>query len=210
MNLQEEFERQINNLIQKKYHEHAGKTADELRSMIEPLRKRLKEIHDEEMDQENGYLPFVIVIKSDLVNTETAMKLLQYGRKPGVTKLTPLKPADFEPIAGLNLPEQPVYLAINIERGREYLNVTPHDALISIESRSRSALTIDEGIAAVTQYPEFLMKNNCFSLSGSRHSGDKRVPALWINGKKEANLGWCWDGNPHTWLGSASCIKRVI
>ncbi len=22
-------------------------------------------------------------------------------------------------------------------------------------------------------------------------------------------LGWCWDDNPHTWLGSASCGRRL-
>lgn len=51
---------------------------------------------------------------------------------------------------------------------------------------------------------EFLMKNNCFSLLASRHPGDKRVPAIWINAQKQPNLGWCRVGNPHTWHGSAS------
>jgi hypothetical protein len=39
--------------------------------------------------------------------------------------------------------------------------------------------------------------------------GNQTVPAIWINSEKHPNLGWCWDRNPHTWLGSASCIGRV-
>ena len=35
-----------------------------------------------------------------------------------------------------------------------------------------------------------------------------RVPALWIS-ERAPKLGWCWDGNPHTWLGLASAGRRV-
>jgi hypothetical protein len=41
-----------------------------------------------------------------------------------------------------------------------------------------------------------------------RTAGDRRVPALWISGGAP-KLGWCWAGNPHTWLGSASCATRL-
>ncbi len=71
----------------------------------------------------------------------------------------------------------------------------------------RWPLTIDGGMAIVTLAWEFLQKNHCFSLLASR-CGDCRVPALWLSDGRP-RLGWCWDGNPHTWLGSASCAKRV-
>ena len=64
-----------------------------------------------------------------------------------------------------------------------------------------------ERIALVTHHPEALAKNACFSLPGSR-CGDRRVAALWIS-KGAPKLGWCWAGNPHTWLGSASCGGRT-
>lgn len=54
--------------------------------------------------------------------------------------------------------------------------------------------------------PLTALKNQCFSRVGSR-SGDRRVPALWIS-QGRPKLGWCWAGNPHTWLGSASCGAR--
>ena len=65
---------------------------------------------------------------------------------------------------------------------------------------------IEEGVALLTHFPEFLQPNNCCSLLASR-CGDKRVPALWLS-EGRPKLGWCWAGNPHTWLGSASCAKR--
>ena len=54
----------------------------------------------------------------------------------------------------------------------------------------------------VTQAPQLLEKNRCFMLSGSRRH-DRRVPAH-VDQRAGPKLGWCWDGNPHTWLGVAS------
>jgi hypothetical protein len=34
------------------------------------------------------------------------------------------------------------------------------------------------------------------------------VPAFWIS-ERAPKLGWCWDGNPHTWLGVASAGVRT-
>jgi hypothetical protein len=85
--------------------------------------------------------------------------------------------------------------------------VRPADAMPVIRSRGRTPLTIDEGIAVVTHAPHLLEKNKCFMLSGSRRN-DRRVPALWIS-ERAPKLGWCWDGNPHTWLGVASAAGRA-
>ncbi len=76
-----------------------------------------------------------------------------------------------------------------------------------IKKQNRSPLTIDEGIAVITHYPDILRKNNGFSLLGSR-CGNRRVTALWMS-KHQPKLGWCWAGNPHTWLGWANCSGRV-
>jgi hypothetical protein len=46
-----------------------------------------------------------------------------------------------------------------------------------------------------------------FMLAGSRR-GDRRVLALWIP-EKAPKLGWCWEGNSHSWLGVASAERRV-
>jgi hypothetical protein len=114
--------------------------------------------------------------------------------------------ARFAPIDGLEIPAGP-YLLEDVDTGAELLNVTPDDALARILAAGRSPLTIEEGIALLGHHPDVLRTHNAFSLLGSR-CGDRRVPALWTS-KGRPRLGWCWAGNPHTWLGSASCASRV-
>lgn len=205
-----EFDKQVENLILKHYPDAAGLNITEFRKLLEPLKEKVNELQPSERDIENGYLPFVIVIKSTLIPTEKAMSIVSKDGKNGITKLFPLQPDDFQILDSIEIPASDVYLLVDIDRGGEYRNIRPEDALKDITAKNRSALTIDEGIAILTHFPEFLIKNNCFSLLASRHPGDQRVPALWINGEKHPNLGWCWDRNPHTWLGSASCQKRVF
>lgn len=204
-----EFDRQLDNLIEKGYPAVAGRSVDDFVRLVSPLKEKLANLVVGEEDFESGYLPFVIVIKGDVVPLETAMERVEREGKPGITKLFPREPQDFQPIDGVAIPDQSAYLLVDIDRGKDNINLPPNQAMKLITDAGRSPLTIDEGIAVVTQYPEFLMKNNCFSLLASRHTTDKRVPAIWINGKKHPNLGWCWDGNPHTWLGSASCVSRL-
>ena len=81
-------------------------------------------------------------------------------------------------------------------------NTYRHPAVLA-----NAVATIDEGIAVVTHAPELLEQNRCFMLSGSRRP-DRRVPAMWIS-ERAPKLGWCWDGNPHSWLGVASATRRV-
>ena len=105
------------------------------------------------------------------------------------------------------MPDARAYLLLGVERGEEFCGVRPEEALPVIRGRGRTPLTIDEGIAVVTHAPQLLEKNKCFMLSGSRRH-DRRVPAMWIS-ERAPKLGWCWDGNPHTWLGVASAAARV-
>jgi hypothetical protein len=114
--------------------------------------------------------------------------------------------ARFVPIDGIEIPARP-YVLTGVDTGRAFLNVTPDDALRAILAAGRSPLTIEEGIALLVQQPDVLRTHNAFSLLGSR-CGDRRVPALWLS-RGKPRLGWCWAGNPHTWLGSASCATRV-
>lgn len=114
--------------------------------------------------------------------------------------------AHYLPRPELAVPDAPMYVAWDIERGDEFRDVAPRDALPSITQRGRTPLTIDEGISLATAYPDVLVKNHCFMLAGSTR-GDKRVPALWI-ADKAPKLGWCFDGVPHSWLGVASAATR--
>lgn len=204
-----EFERQIENLIATGYPKLAGLTEKDFVKLLQPLGLLMGGIKVAEPDLEKGYLPFVIVVKNELVSTESMLEKTRFNGRPGTANLNPLTPGDFKIIEGMSIPKSNVYLIADVDRGLDSVGVTPENALAMIKRKHRFPLTIDEGIAVVTQFPHFLMKNNCFSLLASRTGKDQRVPALWINSAKQANLGWCWDRNPHTWLGSASTKTRI-
>lgn len=204
-----EFDRQVENLLLKGYPLTAGIRKEEFLKQIEPLKFKLEKLQLPAVDIEKGHLPFVIVIRSELVPAEKTMALTEKSGINGVAILRPHTSQMFKTIDEVNIPNTNAYLLLDIDRGKEFLNIPPIEAMEFIKREKRSPLTIDEGIAIVTHFPEFLIKNNCFSLLASRTGIDKRVPAIWINAKKEPNLGWCWDGNPHTWLGSASCRDRI-
>ncbi|WP_211374317.1 DUF5701 family protein [Cellulomonas fimi] len=86
-------------------------------------------------------------------------------------------------------------------------SVPPESALEAVTARGRTPLTVDEGVALVVVRPDMLRPNRCFSLMASR-AGNQRVPAVWIS-ERRPKLGWCWDRNPHTWLGAASAGGRT-
>lgn len=207
--LLQEFDRQVENLVQKGYPEAINITKHDFLRKTRSLKDKLENLSLPEIDLEKGRLPFVIVIKNQLITPEKMMELVEKGGKSGVTILRPHTSQNFKTIDEVSIPDETVYLLIDIDRGKENINLPPNEAMVLIKEDGRSPLTINEGIAMVTHFPGFLIENNCFSLLASRTGADQRVPAIWINAKKEPNLGWCWDGNPHTWLGSASCMSRI-
>ena len=143
----------------------------------------------------------------EVLSAGDAIRRVEREGKRALSMLDDEELARFVPIEGVELPDGPAYLLLDVDTGHEYRNVTPDDALVSIRAAGRSPLTIEEGIAVVTHHPETIARNDGWSLLASR-CGDRRVGALWIS-KGAPKLGWCWAGNPHTWLGSASCAARV-
>lgn len=202
----EEFDRQAQRLVRLGYPALAGMSERRFMDLLSPLRAPA----DRQVRAAAGTVPFLVVISTELVPAWQTVPLttLADRAKLGTVSFDPddlgrFRPAD--PVAAL-LPDQPAYLVTGVERGEQYCGVTPDKATPAIAERGRSPLTIAEGVALITHYPELLVKNKCFSLAGSR-CGDRRVPALWIS-QGAPKLGWCWAGNPHTWLGTASCAGR--
>ena len=150
---------------------------------------------------------FVVVVKRELAPAAETIGRVERRGKTGSSMLDREDLERFTEIESVELPAGRAYLLTGIDTGGETRNVTPDDALETIVAAGRSPLTLDEGIALVTHEPEAVAKNGGFSLLGSR-CGDRRVTALWISGNRP-KLGWCWAGNPHTWLGSASCTERI-
>jgi hypothetical protein len=136
-----------------------------------------------------------------------AARVEREGRPVVLGHLTHEELETFVPIAAVELPNAPAYLAVDVDLGADSRNVRPEDALRDILEDGRSPLTIDEGIALMLQRPGVIARNWGFTMAGSRR-GDQRVPAFWVS-EGRPKLGWCWDRNPHTWLGTASCSRRI-
>jgi hypothetical protein len=202
------FQDQVDRLVELGYPGLAGMKDDDLRERLEPLRAGAEAIDARGQDDEPGRAAYVVVVTRDLVDPYATVPLLRLGSKAGVVDRNhaPGDLATYDPLPELGVPG-PAYLLVGVDRGEEFCGVRPEDALPVIRERGRTPLTIDEGIALVTQRPTVLERNRCFMLSGSRRH-DRRVPALWIS-EGAPKLGWCWDGNPHTWLGVASAGSRV-
>ena len=118
------------------------------------------------------------MVTRELVPPESTVPLLRLwgargpGSKPGRVDRNHGEGdlANYHPIEGCE-PPAAAYLLVDVERGEEFCNVRPEEASNVVRSRGRSQLTIDEGIALVTQVPQLLEKNKCFMLAGSRRSG---------------------------------------
>ncbi|MBC9728028.1 DUF5701 family protein [Streptomyces sp. TRM68367] len=204
-----EFDRQVRTLTELGYPKLSGLPAEEFAALLEPLRAAAPAT-EQGYDPEAGRVPFVLVVTREIAPVEETMPrtTLHGGKLPGFVDRS-FEPGALERFVATeetDLPDQRAYLLTGVERGEEFCGVVPRDAMDTIAGRGRTLLTIEEGVALVTHFPQVLVKNKCFSLGGSR-SGDRRVPAIWIS-QQAPKLGWCWEGNPHTWLGMASAAGR--
>ncbi|SDC58394.1 DUF5701 family protein [Rhodococcus tukisamuensis] len=206
-----EFDRQVGVLTELGYPALTGLGAPKFAAALEPLRGVV--LADPECSADHGedHVPFVLVVartaQGGSLDAHEAMARTALGGRPGFSVLEPAELSRFRPVETVTIPDGVAYVLVNVDTGSEFLNVTPAAALESLTAMGRTPLTVEEGIALLTARPDMLRKNKCFSLLASR-CGDKRVPALWIS-ERRPKLGWCWNGNPHTWLGSASASARL-
>ena len=174
-----------------------GVTAAALRRRVAPLRARLDDL---------GGHPFLLVVPG-LAAADLLVGAARMGGKAGFTTMERDDLALFRPRPDVLLPDAPAYLLVDPDTGRDFLDVPPEQALPGIVAAGRTPMTLDEGLCWALQDDGLLRSRTCFSMLASR-CGDRRVPALWVS-KNRPRLGWCWDGAPHTWLGSASAASRI-
>ena len=205
-------DRQIDTLLALGYPGLAGLDATTFAERLRPLREAAATHPDGHEPDHPGRAALVLVFTRALVDPEATVPLLRLapnGTVPGIVDRNhgDAGLAPYRPVEQVVLPDPVAYLLLDVDRGEEFRGVRPQEALPVVLGRGRTPLTIEEGIAAVTHAPQLLEKNRCFMLSGSRR-GDRRVPAMWISARAP-KLGWCWDGNPHDWLGVASAGGRL-
>lgn len=193
-----EFDRQVDCLVSTGLPELRDLSEACFRAWLEPLRDLLPA-----PAEDGAGIPFVVVIP-DLPIVPVLGSVHGTGGA-GFTTMEPDDLARFRPLPELGVPAAP-YLLHDVDSGPGTLNQPPAEVLPRLIAAGRSPLTIDEGLAVLVSDHGVLRSRNCFSLLGSR-AGDKRVPALWVS-ERRPRLGWCYQGAPHTWLGSASCGAR--
>lgn len=154
----------------------------------------------------DDHVPFVLVLAGGTEHANIDAPAMRRGSKPGVSVIDDTEMAGYRPLEDAVAPDGP-YLLLDVDTGTEFCGERPEDALVTVRGRGRVPLTVAEGVALATVRPDMLRPNRCFSLMGSR-AGNQRVPAVWIS-QRRAKLGWCWDRNPHTWLGAASAGERA-
>jgi hypothetical protein len=195
-----ELDRQVRTLHELGYPALAGIGDEDLDVLVKPLYGLVPD------EAAQGPIPLLLVVRSTLVPTVEAVARWSVKGKAGWTDMAD-ELAGYAPIGGVEVPEVPVYLLLDVDTGAETLDVRPDDALPMVRARGRTPLTIDEGVALVTQHPDVFEAHNAFQALASR-AGNKRVPSFWMS-KGAPRLGWCWAGNPHTWLGAASAASRL-
>ncbi|MCS5731202.1 DUF5701 family protein [Herbiconiux moechotypicola] len=197
---------QVERLVALGVPELAGVSAEELRSAASKLR---------------GGARSILIVHPSLVPVSRLVPLLSRSGKPGfvVSDFSDLD--QFEPLDDIDVPDRPLYLVHEVERGDDLRNWSPDEALPEIVSRGRRPLTVSEGVSWFLQQPDQLEPNFCAMTIGSRlrrPAGglDARTPAIWISSgtgrdgravRGAPKLGWCWAGNRHTWLGFASAAR---
>jgi hypothetical protein len=201
--MRRELDRQLRNLHRLGYPALAGVSGPDLDALVEPLRALLPDDLGEDVP---GRVPLLLVVTRKLVPTVDAVARWSVRGKAGWTDMAE-EIDGYLPIEGLDLPDAPVYLLLDVDTGAETLDVPPAEALPMVLGAGRSPLTVDEGVALVTHFPDVFERHNAFQALGSR-APNKRVPSFWVS-KGAPRLGWCWAGNPHTWLGAASAGVRL-
>jgi hypothetical protein len=207
-----ELNRQRDLLVAKGLPAMAGLSPAAFAALIDPLRALVRQVFGGGMvDPQPLRVPFLLVVTERLASAE---QLLSFTHLVGQREAGRMDPnhgpsglSAYRPIEEIELPEAPVYLLLDVERGDEYCGQSPQDAQERVFERGRSPLTVHEGIALLTQHPATLDPAYGYFLAGSRR-GDRRVPALWSSAGAP-KLSWCWQGNPHSWLGMASADQRA-
>jgi hypothetical protein len=201
------FDAQVQRLEALGYPRLLGMTGEAFRSDLRQLRDHVPE-DQATPDIQGGRVPFALVINTPKLPVRVTLPLVDRAGHPAIERLYPKQPEDFQPIPAVPVPVGEAYLLLGVDRGNATLNAVPADAQRKLELQGLSPLTVEEGVSLLLQWPDFLQPNHCFMMLGSR-CGDRRVPALWLSGA-QPKLGWCWEGNPHTWLGFASCVSRSV
>jgi hypothetical protein len=162
--LVELFSKQTNTIIERRFHIPTGLSESEFtKRHIMPLKQLLvKNLAVTELKQNR--IPILIVIPNTIVPLSYQLERVRESFKD-IRLEHIIRPEWFENAQGVSTPDKP-YLLLDVETGYAMKNTTPKKCVKIFNDEGRSALTVDEGIALVSHFPEIL-ESHWLDLPGS-------------------------------------------
>lgn len=198
---------QLERLVELGYSAACGLSEPEFREWLSPL---VSADAEDFYDPATGRVSALLVIRQGRVPAEFAMRQVVVRGKEGYVDMNPTTPETFAEIDSVTTPDADAYLVHDFNPGDEFRDLPPSEAMPRILKAGRSPVTIDEALAAAVLHAALVADKHAFSILASRSQAPRvteSVPAIWIS-RGAPRLGWCWNNNPHSWLGSASCGAR--
>jgi len=156
--------KQVNTIIERKYHIPTGLSeSDFVNRHIMPLKQLLVE-NDKDTKIDESRIPILVVVPNTIVPLSYQLERIRESIND-IQLEHIIKPEWFENAQGVSTPDKP-YLLIDVETGYTMKNTTPKKCVEIFNDQKRFALTVDEGIALISHFPEVL-KSHWVDLPGS-------------------------------------------
>ena len=221
------FFKQINTIIERKYFASAGLSRKAFAdNHLMPLKRLLGRV-DAAITLKENRIPILVVVPHNIVALSYQLEKVRdsLGETPSHHIV---KPEWFKNAEGVSTPKTP-YLLFDAETGYNLRNTPPKRCVEAFNEEGRSALTMDEGIALITHFPEVL-KSHWIDLPGSvlihkfvgedavnrgmqaslppAFAKETFVPALYHKHYDSLRLLYVSQGLETPYSGSASCARR--
>lgn len=222
------FKKQLDRIIKNQFHILTNLSqADFIARYIDPLWQLLENLQIETEVQENR-IPLLLIVPHDIVSLSYQLECVRKSLNRKQLEYI-IKPEWFKNAPGVSTPSEP-YLILDVETGEARTNITPAKCVEKFNQEDRYALTIDEGLALITHYPEVL-ESHWVDLPGSvlihKCAGQDAkqrgmlgalppgfasatfVPTLYYKYYGDLRLYYINEKTETPYSGSASCGKRL-
>jgi len=158
------FHKQLSRIIERKFHIIANLSeSDFINHYLMPLKEFIVGCHAETDFRENR-IPLLIVVPHNTVSLSHQFDSIRESINDKPLEYI-IKPEWFENAKGVSTPNKP-YLLLDVETGYAMKNITPKKCVEIFKGEGRFPLTIDEGTAIITHFPEVL-ESHWIDLPGS-------------------------------------------
>lgn len=226
--LLELFDKQVNRIIDNEFHVVASLSEEEfINDYIRPLEQLLVDSHVDSKLKANR-IPILIVVPDNIVGLGYQLNSVKKSINDTQLDYT-IKPEWFKNAKGVLTPAKP-YLLLDVETGYTMLNTPPKKCVEVFQREGRFPLTLDEGVALITHFPEVL-ESHWIDLPGSElihkcagQDAHKRgvlsslppgfaqatfVPTLCYKYYNNLRLYYVYEMNETPYSGSASGGRRL-